>query len=232
MTLTLPTPPKNLQDAVEQCYKSNPYTSGTSLSLQEVLVIASAIAEFKPERTLEIGLAHAGSTTAILTAKKHFALDGIHYAVDPYQKTHSASRGLEVLEKLGFNESFQWIEDWSENYLPQAIEAGELFDFILVDGGHGLGQAMVDAYFADRLLRIGGLMAIDDIYMETTCQSIKYLVNECKYEILNCQPSLYNVLRFPKISRRLGASYAKDLLSKSVDGLVLLRKTQDYHGGY
>jgi len=232
MILTLSPLPNDLKEIIEQDYNNNPYTSGTSLSLQEVLTIASLISEFKPQRTLEIGLAHGGSAAAIIASKKYFDIKDIHCAIDPYQKTHSDSRGLDVIEKLGLSNLLDWVEDWSEKYLPKVVETGIYFDFILIDGGHGLGQAMVDAYFADRLLQVGGFIAIDDIYMKTTAESIKYLVKECKYEIVNCQPNLRNLIRFPKISARLGISYATDLLSKSVDALVVMRKTQEYYGGY
>ena len=40
--------------------------------------------------------------------------------------------------------------------------AGETFDFIYVDAGHGYGEVMIDAILAWRALDVGGIIAFDD----------------------------------------------------------------------
>jgi len=225
-------PPSELITIVKNNYDSNPYTSGTSVSLAESLVIASLVNEFKLSQTLEIGLASGGSCSAILAAKEYCGCIGSHIAIDPYQKSHSDSKGLKVLENLGYNDKVEWIECSSEIYLPKAVESKQKFDFILIDGGHGLGQAMIDAYFADRILKIGGYIAIDDIYMKSTRNSINFLVKECGYNVVDCNTAIPNFLRIIKHGFYLDFNYARTMVSKCVDALVILQKVQDYYGGY
>ena len=230
--IKLPNLPPELKAIVERDYTNNLYTSGTSVSLNEALVISAIVYGFKLSLTLEIGLASAGSCAAILAAKNYFGCLDLHVAIDPYQKTHSDGKGLEMLESMGYIDQVRWIENSSESYLPKAIESEKKFDFILIDGGHGLGQSMIDAYFADRILRVGGFLAIDDIYIKSTCNSIKFLTDECGYDVIDCRTNLLNVPRLIKHSFRLGFGYAKMMVSKCNDALVILQKQKDYYGGY
>lgn len=225
-SLVLPDLDAALAERIASDYGRNPHTQDTSVSLAEANAIARCVAGFKLERTLEIGLAHAGSSAAIIAAKRHAGFQTKHVALDPYQRSHSESRGLEVLQALGYADDLDYREEFSERYLPASTE---VFDFILVDGGHGLGQAMVDAFFSDRLLRIGGFMAVDDIYLKTTAQSLRYLIDECGYRVINGAP--IKPLRALRHGARLGYDYAR-MVAPSVDGLAILQKTRDYRGGY
>jgi hypothetical protein len=229
MSVVLPELPTDLRIKIQEHYKSNPYSASvTSVSLEEALVIASAVYSFRLARTLEIGFAAAGSSTAVLAAKMHAGLLRRHVAVDPYQRTLSASGGLKVIERLGYSDQLELIEDWSEHYLPKAAEASDLYDLIVVDGGHGMGQAVVDAYYCDRLLPVGGFIAIDDIYLRSTAYSIEFLVNEANYEIVDCRPGWHNPLSLLKRGLRCGYGITRALMSKSVDGLALLRKAKEH----
>lgn len=227
MTEHLIVPPgAQWRERVAQDYAKNRYTEGTSVSLAESLAIAACVAEHRLEKTLEIGFAHAGSAAAIIAAKRANGIFNRHIVLDPYQISNSGSRGLEVIEELGYADDLDFHEVFSEVYLPQCTTQ---FDFILIDGGHGLGQAMVDAFYSDRLLRVGGYMAIDDIFMPSTANSIRFLIEECQYEVVSSGPA--RPLRQLKHSIKLGFKYAAQL-GRSVEGLAILRKTLDYRGGY
>ncbi|MES2699263.1 MAG: class I SAM-dependent methyltransferase [Pseudomonadota bacterium] len=219
-------PATEWRERVAADYAKNRYTAGTSVSLAESLAIAACVADNRLERTLEIGFAHAGSAAAIIAAKRSNAIFNRHIVLDPYQISHSGSRGLEVIEELGYSDDLDFNEVPSEEYLPRC--AGT-FDFILIDGGHGLGQAMVDAFYCDRLLKIGGYMAVDDIFMPSTAHSLRFLIDECGYKVIPSGPS--RPLRQLKYSFKLGVSYASKL-GRSTEGLAILKKTRDYRGGY
>lgn len=225
-SLVLPPLDMALEARIASDYSRNLYTQDTSVSLLEANAIARCVAGFKLEHTLEIGLAHAGSSAAIIAAKRHAGFTTKHVALDPYQRTHSDSRGLSVLQELGYANDLEHLEEFSERYLPASTA---VFDFILIDGGHGLGQAMVDAFFSDRLLRVGGFIAVDDIYMKTTAQSLRYLIGECGYRVV--KSAAYRPLHSIRHGLRLGHDYVR-MVGHSVDGLAILQKTRDYRGGY
>jgi predicted O-methyltransferase YrrM len=234
MLTTLPPLPDPLRQTLERDRDLNQHLSSTSISLPEAVVVASAVYGFGLARTMEIGFAHAGSAAAVIAAKLSRGLPRRHIAIDPYQRTHSESRGLDVLRALGYSEHLVWVEDWSERYLPRALASGEKFDFILIDGGHGLGQAMIDAFFSDQILTIGGFIAVDDIYIKSTANSIEYLVKECGCEVVDCRRgALPNPARVAvRAWRGLPRWYAWNMSASCADALALLRKTREYRGGY
>jgi precorrin-6B methylase 2 len=66
----------------------------------------------------------------------------------------------------------------SEFALPRLCrEAGNSspFDFILIDGSHGLPSVFVDLYFANRLLRNGGLLVLDDVNLHSVKEAARLL---------------------------------------------------------
>ena len=73
----------------------------------------------------------------------------------------------EVAERLinesGFSDTVRFIPGNSNAELIKLIDAGESYDFALIDGGHVYSVAMLDFIFVDKLLRPGGLIALDDI---------------------------------------------------------------------
>jgi hypothetical protein len=232
MMPALPALPPDLRATIERNFAANPYTAGTSVSLSEACAIASAVAGLGLRQTIEIGFAAGGSASAVVAAKVYCGFTEKHVVLDPYQLSHSHGTGLEVIEMLGYRDALSWIADWSEVRLPHLIAAGERFDFVMIDGGHGRGQAMVDAYLGDRVLRTHGIMAIHDIYLESTAQSIRFLTEECGYRVVHCQPGTPNPARLAKHTMRLGRAYAFSMLRRCREGLALLQKTREYRGGY
>jgi hypothetical protein len=51
------------------------------------------------------------------------------------------------------------------------------YDLALIDGSHGFPSAMVDFYYATKLLKIGGTLIIDDMHI-FTCRLIATFMNE------------------------------------------------------
>ena len=87
-SLKLEALPPDLEADLSKRHQANPHTAGTSVSLLEALTLARIVWTLKPARTLEVGLAHAGSAAAIALTKNRLGLHEPHLALDPYQKTH------------------------------------------------------------------------------------------------------------------------------------------------
>ncbi len=63
----------------------------------------------------------------------------------------------------GLDEFVTFIGANSNEVMPQMIDEGKRFDFILIDGGHVYPTALLDFINADRLMRKAGIIAMDDI---------------------------------------------------------------------
>lgn len=125
-------------------------------------------------RTLEIGCAFGLSSLAICgsTAGRPGAH---HVALDPNQSRDWFGIGLRNLRRAGLSH-FEVLERRSEVELPAraASEPGS-FDLVFIDGFHTFDHTMIDAFFANRLLRVGGLLVIDDCSLPSVAKAVSYL---------------------------------------------------------
>lgn len=111
--------------------------------------------------TIEVGCANGISSLYICSglARKE---EPSHTAIDPFQTQDFNSRGRENVRAAGFD-FFTLIEEPSEVALPALLQARHQYDLALIDGLHTADQTMVDFYYLDRMLRVGGFVVIDDV---------------------------------------------------------------------
>ena len=69
---------------------------------------------------------------------------------------------MKNIRDAGFAPLVDFREQRSEVALPRLLEEGVTLDFAFVDGWHTFDQVMVEFYFINRLLRVGGVIAFDD----------------------------------------------------------------------
>jgi predicted O-methyltransferase YrrM len=120
---------------------------------------------------LEIGTLFGFSTLHLAEALHHNGgkLDTIDIRYN--ERTWSDGTKIvdvhEVAERLinesGYSDIVRFIPGNSNVELVKLIEAGKSYDFALIDGGHVFSVAMLDFIFVDRLLKLGGIIALDDI---------------------------------------------------------------------
>lgn len=135
-------------------------------------------------KTLEIGCAYGLSSLHICEAL-HGRENAEHILVDPFQHTQWESVGIINLEKAGID-FFKLIETKSEFALPRLAEQEEnQFDFIFVDGWHTFDHTLVDCFYANRLLRVGGYLVIDDVNMPSVRRVADFFKTYPCYEELS-----------------------------------------------
>jgi cephalosporin hydroxylase len=139
--------------------------------------IRELLYEFRPERTLEIGLCFGGSALVCCSTHKEvgFPPRRQHTAIDPYQTTRWDSCGLMAVERAGLMGYLNFSEAYSALQLPRLVEGGARFGLVYVDGSHLFEDVFVDAYFAIRLLIQGGVIAFDDSSNPHIAKVLRYL---------------------------------------------------------
>lgn len=126
-------------------------------------------------KTLEVGCAYGLSSLFIAEGLKDRA-NPHHTIVDPYQSSQWEGIGINNLKKSGF-ERFELIEEKSEIALPSILKKNEGgFDLVLIDGWHTFDHTLVDCFYATRLLRTGGYLAVDDTNFPAIRRVIDYLL--------------------------------------------------------
>ena len=111
-----------------------------------------------------------------------------HTIIDPYQYTSEPSgkswdgAGIAGLERAGFD-FFHLLEMRSEFALPKLLEQGEnQLDLIFIDGWHTFDHTLLDCFYATRLLRIGGILILDDVRRPSIKSVVKFLKSYPCYE--------------------------------------------------
>ena len=143
-------------------------------------------------RTLEVGCAYGLSSLAICSALQ--GREGAsHTIIDPFENTDWDGAGTLNLETAGLR-FFELIETKSELALPELLYSFEgRFDLILIDGWHTFDHKLLDCFYATRLLRVGGYLAIDDVYFPAVRRAVDFLSNYPCYEV--CGSVSYEIKR-------------------------------------
>jgi hypothetical protein len=58
--------------------------------------------------------------------------------------------------------NFSIYQGYSQHVLPKLVEQDRKYDFIYVDASHRSDDTFIDAYFAYKMLNVGGVMIFDD----------------------------------------------------------------------
>lgn len=196
----------------------------TSPSRGECETLARLATHFRPERTLEFGLACGGSAVAIISAKRAIGCKARHIALNPYPD-HTHHVGELELQRLGLAESCAVLPHLSEVFLPEEAAKGNRYDFVFVDGIHTIGQKVTDAFFVDRVMAPGGVVAFHDGLLFSTAAAVRFLVRERGYRILGVpvDSAVRATVRRLKYIDRLGLWYCRNVVRHMHRSLVVLR---------
>jgi predicted O-methyltransferase YrrM len=145
------------------------------------------------KNTLEIGMAMGCSTLAIMETLPE---DGRHTSIDPFQTaTHAYGYrgvGVTMVQRAGFSGRHRLIEEPNYLALPAILRAGEKFDLIFIDGWHTFDFAFIDLFYADLMLREGGVLIVDDWGFPCVYHVTKFLEQHKPYKKLG--PTTWNEL--------------------------------------
>jgi predicted O-methyltransferase YrrM len=117
---------------------------------------------------LEIGMAWGLSTLHIQEGLlSNGAGAHMHLVVDPKQTSKFRGVGEQMLRKAGVAQFVEFHQDYSEFLLPRLVCEGRVFDLVFIDGAHRFDNVFVDLFYANRLLKPGGVVVFDDVFAES-----------------------------------------------------------------
>jgi hypothetical protein len=117
-------------------------------------------------RTLETGAGHS----TIFFAKQGYR----HTAITPSQDEVDRIRAYCDANAVDLHK-VDFIVQPSEVAMPNFSDA---LDFFLIDGGHGFPVPQIDWYYGSKRLKVGGILAIDDIHTWTGKILVDFLTRE------------------------------------------------------
>jgi predicted O-methyltransferase YrrM len=125
---------------------------------------------------VEVGMAWGLSTLHVIEALLANGATGrTHVVIDPMQSSmfHNAAR--RTLRESGADELVEFYEERSDLVLPRLISEGRVFDFAFIDGDHRFEGVFPDVLFVDRLLKPGGVVALDDTWSHPVYLACQFL---------------------------------------------------------
>lgn len=152
----------------------------------------------RANRTLEIGLAYGFSAIWMLNAIGQQD-EGCHIAVDPYEKELWSGIGLEQVGRYCTRRSsFKWIPETSLDALTSMIRNGETVDLAFIDGNHRYDNTLLDFFLVDQILRVGGIVAFDDVWMPAVRTVASFVETNRSYRLIPQQAR--NLVAFEKLA--------------------------------
>lgn len=162
------------------------------------IAILCQIARVEQCRTiLEIGMANGSSTVALLRTLDESG-GGNVVSVDPFQNRDEngvayaiGGQGVRNVAASGLGHRHRLIENYDYIAMPQLVAEGARFDMVFIDGYHSFDYTFLDFFYADLLLKDGGVCAFHDTGWPTVYKVTDFLMKNKAYTPLGPRPSRY-----------------------------------------
>jgi len=161
-------------------YEGKDIELSDGIPIEEVEMIYDVMSEYKPKSSLEIGLCHGISSMAICDNLKES--NGVNHIIDPGLKVNRY--GISNLEIAGLKDNFIHYDDVSEVVLPQLLQNDLKVDFVFMDGWLTLDHLMLDFFYIDKILNIGGIVMFDNCEMSSVKEAFNYFSQYPSYHEL------------------------------------------------
>lgn len=151
------------------------------------------VSDLNPTVSLEIGLAYGVSAMFICDALEKRAATR-HICIDLAQLGEPwHGNGLNNLRKAGHEEIIEFYNEESQVALPRLESEGKKVDFAFIDGAHTFDHALVDFFYVDRMLNVGGVVAFDDAEFPSVRKVLRFIVKNRNYRVIGQMPHKYKI---------------------------------------
>lgn len=154
----------------------------TSLSQKGGEFLWKLITENNYKKTIETGCALGVSSLYICDAISKNSSRS-HTIVDPSQGAVWSNIGVRNLQARSVD-YFTLLEEPSEIALPKLLENKEIFDFGFIDGWHTFDHTLIDFFYLNRLIKVGGMIVFDDANWASVSKLLRYLSQYPAYELV------------------------------------------------
>jgi predicted O-methyltransferase YrrM len=174
----------------------------SEISVAEGAALQRLVRDIRPQVTLEIGCGYGISALYICEALAEVG-GRTHIVIDPDQLTDWKSAGLFSVERAGFGSLLEFHGVSSHLALPRLEEAGVRVGLALIDGWHTFDYAMVDFFYVDHLLDVGGVVMLDDTAAYPAIRKLaRYIATHRQYVPLRNDASIQPAVAGPYIPSR------------------------------
>jgi predicted O-methyltransferase YrrM len=142
----------------------------------------------KPDTSLEVGFACGVSALFACTALERNQKPSRHIVIDPMQTSEFRGAGLTSIKRAGFSRFIDFVEAPSELALPQLLREDTRIQAAIIDGLHTFDHALVDFFYINKMLDVGGVVIFDDVNMPAIARLIAHITTYPAYRLLAGTP--------------------------------------------
>jgi predicted O-methyltransferase YrrM len=178
----------------------------------ELEILGDLIRSSRARDVLEVGMATGSSSLAILSALQKSG-GGHLTSIDPFQLAPLqavegmmrgfGSAGVNAVRTAGFEDMHTLMPVADYVAMPQLLDAGRRFDFIVIDGYHSFDYTMLDFFYSDLLLKSGGHLAFHDSTFPAVFRVCQFVQANKPYRRVGPPPALLHSSLVKKALRRL-----------------------------
>lgn len=159
---------------------SIPIHSNLPLAYAEALY--EAVRRVRPSVVLEVGMAFGVSTLAILSALCDSGPNGRLISIDPHQCSGVwKGVGVAAVARAALNARHEMLEDYDYKELPRLLASGLKIDFAYIDGWHTFDYTLLDWWYVDKMLPVGGVVAFNDCGWPAIDKVIRFVLSHRRY---------------------------------------------------
>ena len=153
----------------------------SGIAVEYAVGLHRAVLTRRPQTMIEIGMANGAASLAILSALAQLGGERRLISIDPYQSTQWDSAGLKNVEANGFAHLHRLIEEPDYLALPELARQRLALDAAYVDGKHSFEYVLLDFFYLDKLLPVGGIIGFNDCGWQTVRKALRFVVTNRKY---------------------------------------------------
>jgi predicted O-methyltransferase YrrM len=148
------------------------------------------VAATRAMQAIEVGMAFGISTLCLCDAlRRNTPLDTEkrpHLIVmDPLQ--HGPlwqGIGLNQVRSAGFGDVVEFHERASQAVLPELAAKEHRIQFAFIDGAHTFDHVLIDFFYVDQMLEIGGAIVFDDVGLQSVNAVLRFVLANRNYELV------------------------------------------------
>jgi predicted O-methyltransferase YrrM len=155
----------------------------SNMDEREGNLLSAVLKSVQPSTSLEVGFAYGISTLFICDQLARLGRPARHIVLDPFQHSEWKGIGLRNVERAGYAGFVELHEERSEIALPRLLSEQVVLDMAIIDGWHTFDHTLVDFFYINKMLRVGGVVLIDDTSYPSIGRVIDHILTYPCYRI-------------------------------------------------
>jgi predicted O-methyltransferase YrrM len=181
---------------------------------EQCVFIQNIIQENHFKDTIELGFAYGISSLAIV--EEAAKLNGRHFVIDKFENTLWDGNGLDLLKQAGYLDHVEFFEQYCYEVLPRLMYDNKRFDFAYVDSTKQFDWVLVDFFYLDKLLKIGGVVVFDDVDWPGIRKLLRYISRFPNYKICGAHPGNKSIVLSRELKLLMKFSKFRNLLRNNL----------------